>query len=624
METIPTTYLAPELQGAQPHASTNSHHAAQLQIPRDMSRRFSNSDAARTIPISGSPQLHHFLTSSGPSPQPDDSHRGSSSLSARPGPRRYSSADCTQRSHQRAGLEGAVFSAVVSDFSGLDHSLPEIREHKRARLSPGPGPARCVSEHVVDLRRSGRPRGRSLTTTQGKPQGHHQVDQRRPAASDRFSRVGANHATGVVSVEPFPRLGERTSNADLGRGVEPAWAVSGATVGRLSPTAPSTSSSSSNTSSPHSDTSSQKTADTDLSIQEHQVAGDETPIAPTPVAPHRGFHGAPVEAQGGRGSASNPDRYGTPEMPRGTAKLPHLPAGDLTPRVSSNQGHPKHLPRAEKLPMSGYELLASSISATGVASSSTAARGRASTFLGSPPPPKRYDSRRHSSASFISVPAGALEEEVTVKPIYRRFEALSHRLLLQLQDELGELEEQLHRLDTTDTQTRRLQSSILPSSRRAESLAGGELQCHKSDILSKIGLKLAEYSMVFFFFFFFFLLPCVTETTNRAANIGLQIASCPPSPRPATSPPHHSPTSATIARTLRRDDPSPKSRRVFWTARTTSSRSPSRQKTMAIPPPPPPPPTGPPPRGITMMLAGAGRRPPSTCSRSASPTSSPW
>lgn len=487
METMPTTYLAPELRSVQPRVSADAHHAAQLQIPRDMSRRFSNSDASKRIAISGSPQLHHFLTSNGPGPEPDNSRRGSSGLSARSGPRRYSSADCTQLSHQRTGLEGAVFSAVVSDFSGLNHSLPEIREHKRARLSPAPVPPQSVSEET-SRKRSASPRG-SISTNPGKPQGH-QVDQRRLAASDRLSRVGANYATGAAPVEPFPPLGERTSNAGIGRGNEPAWVASGTTEGRLSPTAPSTSSSSSNTSSPKSEASSQKTADTDLSIQEHEVAGDETPIAPIPVSANRSFRGA-SEAQSRRGSVSNPDRYGTPEMPRGTAKLPHLPAGDLTPRLST-QGHPKYLPRAEKLPMSGYELLASSISSTGTSSTS---RSRLSAFLGSPPPPKRYDSRRHSSASFITVPAGALEEEVTVKPIYRKFEVLNHRLLLQLQDELSELEEQLHRLDTTDTQTRRLQNSILPSSRRAESLAGGELQWHKSDILSKIGLKLGEYSM---------------------------------------------------------------------------------------------------------------------------------
>ena len=146
--------------------------------------------------------------------------------------------------------------------------------------------------------------------------------------------------------------------------------------------------------------------------------------------------------------------YGTPEMPRGKANLPHIPPNELQPRLGSQFGHAKHLPRAEKLPLSGYQLLASKLS-------------------------PGY--------------AGGLSP--TIQPMYRRFEALNHRILLHLQDELAEMEEQLHRLDTADTQTRRLQNCILPASRRSDYLAGGELQWHKTDILGKIGFKLEQYSM---------------------------------------------------------------------------------------------------------------------------------
>ncbi|KAK1996840.1 hypothetical protein LX36DRAFT_537197, partial [Colletotrichum falcatum] len=144
--------------------------------------------------------------------------------------------------------------------------------------------------------------------------------------------------------------------------------------------------------------------------------------------------------------------YGTPEMPRGNANFPHLPPNALQPRLPAvHHGHPKHLPRAEKLPLTGYQLIASKLCAT--------------------------DSDRSS-----------------IKPIYRRFEALNHRLLLHLQDELAELEEQLHRLDTADTQTRRLQNCILPASRRQDALTAGELQWHKTDVLGKIGYKISQYS----------------------------------------------------------------------------------------------------------------------------------
>lgn len=254
-----------------------------------------------------------------------------------------------------------------------------------------------------------------------------------------------------------------------------------------------------------SDASSDETVDTEATSPERSPDGDETPIARVPVDLEKTFKKASREPPRGRRrtrtstSGDAADRYGTPEMPRGTAKLPHIPASaGLTPRMPGHPVHVKHLPRAEKLPLSGYELLASSISSAPAPSSS--APSRLSALVGS----QRFASRRSSVASFATTSTSsarsvaddtdAREGQANLKPIYRRFEALNHRMLLHLQDELSELEEQLHRLDTTDTQTRRLQSRILPASRRAEHLAGGELQWHKTDILGKIGYKLGQYS----------------------------------------------------------------------------------------------------------------------------------
>lgn len=270
-----------------------------------------------------------------------------------------------------------------------------------------------------------------------------------------------------------------------------------------------------------SSSSSDETADTEATSPERSPDGDETPIARVPDDLEKTFKRAsrrePPRGRRRVRASTGPDvldRYGTPEMPRGSAKFPHIPASaGLTPRMPGHQGHVKHLPRAEKLPMSGYELLASTISSSPPCwSSSTAAAvatpSRLSTFVGS----HRFASRRNSAASLVttstsSVRSGSEEAETelcdgagtnassaNLKPIYRRFEALNHRMLLHLQDELSELEEQLHRLDTTDTQTRRLPSRILPASRRAEHQAGGELQWHKADILGKIGFKLGQYS----------------------------------------------------------------------------------------------------------------------------------
>ncbi|CAK7210389.1 hypothetical protein SBRCBS47491_000765 [Sporothrix bragantina] len=199
-------------------------------------------------------------------------------------------------------------------------------------------------------------------------------------------------------------------------------------------------------------------------------------------------------------------RYGTPEMPRGNANLPHLPPSALNPRVPTAAGHVKHLPRAEKLPLTGYELLASQLSSHSShimkhrRGSMGAASARSTWSTGTGSSGSSSGSTNGDGSMAIPTP--------TIKPLYRRFEALNHRILLHLQDELSELEEQLHRLDTADTQTRRLQNSILPASRRAEVLTGGELQWHKTDVLGKIGYKLGQYNHV---------LSSFTETQHLAS-----------------------------------------------------------------------------------------------------------
>lgn len=137
---------------------------------------------------------------------------------------------------------------------------------------------------------------------------------------------------------------------------------------------------------------------------------------------------------------------------------PRIPSKALSPRQPQHMKQ-HSLPRAEKIPITGYEALASKLSNHGTKSTG-------------------------------------------INPIYRRFERLNHRLLLHLQDELAELEEQLHRLDNADTQSRSLFGAnptdirILPASRRAAAHAGGELEWHKMDLINKISFKLGQYNQV--------------------------------------------------------------------------------------------------------------------------------
>ena len=81
-----------------------------------------------------------------------------------------------------------------------------------------------------------------------------------------------------------------------------------------------------------------------------------------------------------------------------------------------------------------------------------------------------------------------------VKPIYRRFEALNHRLLLHMQDELAELEEQLQGLDSADTQARWHPHGLIPDCRRHWLPNSDDLAMRKMDILGQIGFKLDRYS----------------------------------------------------------------------------------------------------------------------------------
>jgi hypothetical protein len=153
--------------------------------------------------------------------------------------------------------------------------------------------------------------------------------------------------------------------------------------------------------------------------------------------------------------------------------LPVVPSSQLamSPRYPApGHMHQRSLPRAGKLPVSGYEALASALSTT------------------------------HSSPSTST-------SGPSIPPIYRKFSALNHRLLLHLQDELSELEEQLHRLDSADTASRSLivhspqaqpesddTPRIIPASRRASAHAGGELEWHKADLVARIAHKLNQYN----------------------------------------------------------------------------------------------------------------------------------
>ena len=207
---------------------------------------------------------------------------------------------------------------------------------------------------------------------------------------------------------------------------------------------------------PAADNDTDRSTSPERSIKDHASDHEPEPEAPTDRASAR-MASQIAAAQQRQNLYVSMQNFGTPNMPRGNTPLPHIPSTALSPRyVQHIKQH--SLPRAEKLPVTGYELLATRLSS--------------------------YNSSLET------------DDGTVIKPIYRKFGALNHRLLLHLQDELSELEEQLHRLDNADTQSRRagLGGRVVPASRRAAAMQGGELQWHKTDVLGKIGFKLAQYS----------------------------------------------------------------------------------------------------------------------------------
>ncbi|KAG6160411.1 hypothetical protein E4U37_000361 [Claviceps purpurea] len=83
-----------------------------------------------------------------------------------------------------------------------------------------------------------------------------------------------------------------------------------------------------------------------------------------------------------------------------------------------------------------------------------------------------------------------------VAPIYRKFDALTHRLLLYMQDEISDLERQLISLEAKDTATRSYAGGVMPASQRHDRWTNSNLAHQKTEILGLIGYKLSQYNHV--------------------------------------------------------------------------------------------------------------------------------
>lgn len=86
--------------------------------------------------------------------------------------------------------------------------------------------------------------------------------------------------------------------------------------------------------------------------------------------------------------------------------------------------------------------------------------------------------------------------EDSLPPLYRRFERLNHRILLQLQDEIAEMEEDLQFMDQVDAHERAAhRGQAAPASRRLDwQWRGNELHGRRLEMLGRIYLKVEQYS----------------------------------------------------------------------------------------------------------------------------------
>ncbi|KAJ5950788.1 uncharacterized protein N7479_009201 [Penicillium vulpinum] len=121
-------------------------------------------------------------------------------------------------------------------------------------------------------------------------------------------------------------------------------------------------------------------------------------------------------------------------------------------------------------------------------------------------PTKRRDSSASQEPSGYGILASHLtkstaEESGGFPPLYRRFETINHRVLLHLQDEISQMEEDLHTLDEYEEMHRlsiaeQEGTKPLPASRRrdVQSQAYSSLHYRRMDLMSVLIQKTEQYS----------------------------------------------------------------------------------------------------------------------------------
>ena len=112
---------------------------------------------------------------------------------------------------------------------------------------------------------------------------------------------------------------------------------------------------------------------------------------------------------------------------------------------------------------------------------------------GSPHPQTEKASQQNKTGYDELAAAIDSRGDAFLRPIYRKFETLNHRILLYLQDEISEMEEELRELDLAITHEEEI-LGITHASRRAEAKLPSQLQWRRLELLNRSYTKVEQYS----------------------------------------------------------------------------------------------------------------------------------
>ena len=118
------------------------------------------------------------------------------------------------------------------------------------------------------------------------------------------------------------------------------------------------------------------------------------------------------------------------------------------------------------------------------------------THVDKPEAPAAPDLSKRTLLGYELMALELSDPKSSVKPIYRKFEYLNHRILLHLQDEICELEDQLRQMDEVIAQMHIDSASgeEQPSSRRGEAWNGHDFHHRRTELLGRIFLKTEQYN----------------------------------------------------------------------------------------------------------------------------------